>query len=313
MDTGAMDPSLRRGRRLLFCRLARHEHLGREGHEDDHAAQQRSDDQLVGLHRTTLLLIPPTIAAVRVLVVLPTYCEASTILGVVHGVRSVPLGTAPDERADVLVVDDASPDGTADLVEGSFPGPGVSVLRRPAKAGLGSAYRDGFRWGLARGYEAFVEMDADGSHDPSALPTLVAPLSAGADAVIGARYVPGGSIPRWSRWRRALSRGGNLYAARLLRLQTTDATSGYRAYRGDTLRDIDFESITADGYAFQIEGTFRVSQRSGRIDEVPIHFTERSGGRSKMSARIIVEALALVTLWGLRDRAARVQRTSRAH
>lgn len=255
----------------------------------------------------------------RVLVVLPTYCEASTIVEVVHGVRSVPLGGAADERADVLVIDDASPDGTADLVERGFPeagagadsGAGVTVVRRPSKAGLGSAYRDGFRRGLAGGYDVLVEMDSDGSHDPAALPSLLAPLAAGADLVIGARYVPGGSIPRWSRWRRALSRGGNLYAARLLRLATTDATSGYRAYRADTLRDIDFETIAADGYAFQIEGTFRVSRRHGRIEEVPIHFTERAGGRSKMSPRIIVEALVLVTLWGVREQVARVRHASK--
>jgi glycosyltransferase involved in cell wall biosynthesis len=173
---------------------------------------------------------------------------------------------------------------------------------RPAKAGLGSAYRAGFTEGQARGYDVLVEMDSDLSHDPAALPDLLRAVDQGADLVIGSRYVPGGSIPRWSARRRALSRWGNRYAARLLRLDVRDATSGYRCYRSDAVARIDLASVHADGYGFQIEMAYRVAQTGGTIVELPIQFVDRKLGHSKMSSRIIVEALALVTWWGVRDR-----------
>ncbi len=228
----------------------------------------------------------------RVLVVLPTYNEAENIDHVLHRIR----GALPD--AGVLVVDDGSPDGTAEMAEklGEQLG-NIDVLRRDAKSGLGSAYRAGFAWGLERGWEAFVEMDADLSHEPEALPTLIAPLREGVDLVIGSRYVPGGSIPNWRWHRRLLSQGGNVYAAMLLRMQVTDSTSGFRAYRADALRRIDLNAVRAEGYGFQIEMVYQVLQHGGQVTEVPIRFVDRVEGKSKMSMHIVVEALLLVTWW----------------
>jgi dolichol-phosphate mannosyltransferase len=229
----------------------------------------------------------------RVLVVLPTYQEAENIATVLRRLRDA------DRTAHVLVVDDASPDGTADLAVAVGEELGrVDVLRRPGKAGLGSAYRDGFAWGLARGFDAFVEMDSDLSHDPAALPDLLAPLSQGVDVVVGSRYVPGGSIPQWGVHRRALSRAGNVYAALMLGLRVTDLTSGYRAYAASILRRIDLGAVRADGYGFQIEMVHRAALAGGLVTEVPIRFVDRVEGRSKMSMRTIVEALALVSWWG---------------
>lgn len=237
----------------------------------------------------------------RALVVIPTYDEAENIVTVLERVRAA----APDVA--VLVVDDGSPDGTADLAEaaGAEVG-GVSVLRRSGKQGLGSAYRDGFRWGLERGAPVLVEMDADLQHDPAALPGLLAPIEVdAADLVVGSRYIPGGSIPRWRWHRRMLSRWGNRYAGAVLGLGVRDATSGYRAYRADALRSIDLDGVRADGYGFQIEMAYQVARAGGRVAEVPIRFGERSRGVSKMSGRIVVEALVLVTWWALRDRVLR--------
>jgi len=233
---------------------------------------------------------------VRTLVVLPTFNEAANIEEVLRQVRaSVPA-------ADMLVVDDSSPDGTADLAEGIGRELGsVEVMRRPAKSGLGSAYRDGFRLGLARGYDVMVEMDSDLSHDPGSLPALLAAVEKGASLALGSRYVPGGSIPEWSWYRRALSRWGNRYASRVLGLGITDATSGFRAYAADVLAAIAIDDVRADGYGFQIEMAYRVLRCGGTIIEVPISFTDRVRGESKMSSRIIAEALVLVTAWGLRD------------
>ena len=230
------------------------------------------------------------------LVVIPTYEEALNIVEVLTRVR------AAVPQVDILVVDDSSPDGTADLAEavGRELG-GIRVSRRPGKAGLGSAYRHGFAAGLSDGYEALVEMDADLSHDPAALPSLLRELD-GADLVIGSRYVPGGSIPDWTVHRRLLSRWGNRYAAAVLDLGVVDATAGYRAYRADALRRIDFDRVRADGYGFQIEMAHLVATSGGRVVEVPIRFADRTLGRSKMSGRIVVEALVLVTWWGLRER-----------
>ena len=226
--------------------------------------------------------------------VLPTYNEAENLPQVLPRIRAA----VPD--AEVLVVDDNSPDGTADLADSLAAELGrIQVLRRPGKSGIGNAYRAGFRWGLERGFDAFVEMDADLSHDPAQLPDLLAGL-AGADLVIGSRYIPGGSIPNWAPHRRLLSEVGNRYAAVALGMRIRDLTSGFRAYSGATLLDIELDRIRADGYGFQIEMAFRAHRRGWRVTEVPIRFVDRVEGESKMSMRIVVEALALVTLWGLR-------------
>ena len=210
--------------------------------------------------------------------VLPTYNEAANIERMLCSVR----GALPD--AGVLVVDDGSPDKTADLAErvaGEIGG--VDVLRRDAKSGLGSAYRSGFRWGLEHGFEVLVEMDCDFSHDPGALPALVAPLQEGIDLSVGSRYVPGGEIPNWSFGRRFISRGGNIYADVLLGLEVKDSTSGFRAYRAEILRKMDLGAVRAEGYGFQIEMVRQVLQHGGRVTEVPIRFVDRVEGLSKMS------------------------------
>jgi dolichol-phosphate mannosyltransferase len=234
---------------------------------------------------------------VRALVVMPTYNEALNIADVLGQVRAA----AP--AAHVLVVDDGSPDGTADLaVQAGTELGQVEVLRRPGKAGLGSAYRDGFRWGMAHGFDVLVEMDADLSHPPALLPKLLELVDGGADLAIGSRYVPGGSIPDWSFHRKALSRYANKYADFMLRLGVNDTTAGFRAYRSSMLAAIDLDSVRADGYGFQIEMTYRVAYAGGAIRETPIAFTDRIRGTSKMSGDIVVEAMKLVTSWGLRDR-----------
>ena len=239
----------------------------------------------------------------RTLVVLPTYDEAANISEVLRRLREA----CPDVA--VLVVDDNSPDGTAEIAEevGAEIGD-VDVLRRPGKSGLGSAYRDGVRYGLAHGFDVLVEMDSDLSHDPAALPAILRGIEDGADLVIGSRYVRGGSIPDWSWHRRALSKWGNRYAAAVLGFDVRDATSGYRAYRADAMAKIDFHTVRADGYGFQIEMAYRVLATGGTVVEVPISFIDRVRGTSKMSSRIVVEALVLVTWWGVRDRLLRFRR-----
>ncbi len=239
----------------------------------------------------------PALPVGRVLVIVPTYDERETIVPLVTGIR------AAVPAADILVVDDGSPDGTAEIADALGVRLGhVTVMRREEKQGLGAAYRAGFEYGLAHGYDVLVEMDADLSHDPLALPALLDAIRDGADLAIGARYVPGASIPDWSASRRALSRFGNRYAGLVLGHDVTDLTSGYRAYRADALRTVDAASSTAAGYAFQIELAHRVADAGLTITEVPITFTDRVLGRSKMSWRIAVEALVLVTWWRLRER-----------
>jgi len=231
---------------------------------------------------------------VRVLVVVPTYNEAPNVerfLEAVH--EALPA-------AGILVVDDGSPDGTADLAEAAGKRLGdVHVLRRSRKSGLGSAYRAGFAWGLERGYEACVEIDADFSHDPAVLPELLAPLAEGHELAIGSRYVPGGSIPKWSWSRHLLSRGGNAYASAVLGLGVADSTAGFRAYAASLLARLDLPSVRAEGYGFQIEMTYRSKQAGASIVEVPIRFVDRTAGDSKMSGAIVVEALGLVSFWGV--------------
>jgi dolichol-phosphate mannosyltransferase len=234
---------------------------------------------------------------VRTLLITPTYAEVENILEFLGRARAALPG------ADILVVDDNSPDGTADVAEATAADLGkIDVLRRPAKTGLGTAYRAGFAIGLEKGYDVLVQIDADLSHDPSVLPSLLHEIEAGADLVIGSRYVPGGQIPHWPWFRRALSRYGNRYAAGLLGTGVKDATSGYRAYRADTLKAIDYLTTRAKGYGFQIETVYRVHAWGGRITEFPIVFTDRVRGYSKMSWHIFAEELLLVTWWGLRDR-----------
>jgi len=229
----------------------------------------------------------------NVLVVLPTYNEAENIDHVLRRVRS----SLAD--ATVLVVDDGSPDGTAALAEtiGKELG-SIEILRRQDKSGLGSAYRAGFRWGLDHGFDACIEMDADLSHEPEALPELVAPLSEGYELVIGSRYVAGGSIPNWTWHRRMLSRGGNIYASALLGLGVADSTAGFRAYSASVLQRIDLNDVKAEGYGFQIEMTYEAKRAGAAVVEIPIRFIDRVKGESKMSMFIVVEALGLVTWWG---------------
>jgi len=235
---------------------------------------------------------------VRVVVVLPTFNEAENITDVLYQLRAA----VPD--AGILVVDDSSPDGTADLAEVTARAIGgdIQILRREGKAGLGSAYRAGFALGLDQGAEILVEMDSDLSHDPTDLPALLAAVEHSADLAIGSRYVPGGRIPNWSWHRKMLSRWGNRYAAGVLGLAVNDATAGFRAYRATMLSALDLSAVKSEGYTFQIEMTYRLVRRGGRVVEVPIAFVDRVRGTSKMSSRIVVEALGLVTWWAVRDR-----------
>ncbi len=229
----------------------------------------------------------------RLLVVLPTYNEVLNVETMLRTLRSV----VPD--ADILVVDDASPDKTADAAERAGVELGrVTVLRRAGKGGLGSAYRAGFSWGIDHGYDTFVEIDCDFSHDPAALPSLLTAAER-FEVVIGSRYVPGGHIPQWTLSRRLLSRGGNQYASLLLGLGVADSTAGYRVYSRSALEKIDYQSVRADGYGFQIEMTYRARRGGATITEVPISFGDRLRGESKMSSNIVYEALWLVTKWGV--------------
>jgi glycosyltransferase involved in cell wall biosynthesis len=230
---------------------------------------------------------------VRVTVVVPTYNEAGNIERLCREVR---LAAA---EAEILIVDDASPDGTADLAEklDQTLGP-IHVLRRTAKEGLGAAYKSGLRTAIDRGAEICVQIDADLSHDPSVLPALIANVENGADLAIGSRYVPGGLTENWPRRRRWLSRWGNRYAAGLLGLAINDSTAGYRAYCSEALERMEFETVAAEGYGFQIEMTYRLVRIGGKVVEFPITFRDRTEGTSKMSGGIISEALVLVVkLW----------------
>lgn len=233
----------------------------------------------------------------RTLVCTPTYLEVENIEELLRNVRaSVP-------QAHVLVIDDNSPDGTAELAEELAAELGqIEVLRRPGKRGLGSAYRAGFAVAIDRGYDTVAQMDADLSHDPATLPALIDSARRGADLTIGSRYIPGGSIPHWPWLRRALSKWGNFYTGIVLGLSIRDATSGYRAFRASALREIEFDTTKANGYLFQIELAYRVWLRGGRIAELPITFHDRVRGHSKMNPWIAIEELLYVTWWGIRDR-----------
>jgi dolichol-phosphate mannosyltransferase len=235
----------------------------------------------------------------RVAVIIPTYNEADNLERIVARVRSaVPA-------ADVLIADDNSPDGTGDIADKlALADDHVHVLHRAGKQGLGAAYLAGFGWALDRGYGAMVEMDADGSHDPAELPSLLAALE-DADLVVGSRWVKGGTVRNWPRSREVLSRGGNAYARVMLGLSVHDATGGYRAYRAATLQDIGLHSVKSQGYCFQIDLTLRAVRAGKKVVEVPITFTERTQGTSKMSRAIVAEALWKVTEWGIAARLGR--------
>ncbi len=239
-------------------------------------------------------------------VTVPTYEEVENIELLVRRVREA----VPD--AHILIVDDNSLDGTAEKAEalGAELG-GIEVLRRPKKMGLGSAYRAGHAVGVARGFDVMIQIDADLSHNPTDLPRLLAAIERGADLAIGSRYTHGGSVPNWPRHRLALSVLGNRYAAFCLGVDVRDTTAGYRAYRASILDRIDFDTTHSTGYGFQIEMTHRVVLAGGKIEEIPIAFTDRVRGNSKMSWRIIAEAMMLVTWWGLRDRVLRRNRFTR--
>jgi dolichol-phosphate mannosyltransferase len=223
-------------------------------------------------------------------IVLPTYNEAENL----PGIASAILGALP--AATLLVVDDGSPDGTGRLADGLAAADArVRVRHRPAKQGLGRAYLDGFEIALAGGAAIVVQMDADWSHDPAALPSLIGPVVEGAaDLVIGSRYTKGGGVVDWGFGRRLVSRGGSLFARFVLRLAPHDLTGGFKAWRAATLATIPFEGIHAGGYVFQIEMTFRATRLGARIVEIPIIFRDRRVGLSKMSRRIVVEALVVV-------------------
>ena len=243
---------------------------------------------------------------VRTLVITPTYLEAENIEEFLRRAR------AAVPNVDILVVDDNSPDGTADIAEKTAAELGnIDVLRRPAKQGLGTAYRAGFAIGLEKGYAVVVQIDADLSHDPAVLPNLLREVESGADLAIGSRYVPGGETPHWPWFRRALSRYGNGYASFVLGTAVHDGTAGFRAYRADTLKAIDYSTTRAKGYGFQLETAYRVHLWGGRIVELPIVFTDRVRGHSKMTWRVAAEELLLVTWWGIRDRFRRVWRRLR--
>jgi glycosyltransferase involved in cell wall biosynthesis len=232
----------------------------------------------------------------RTLVVVPTHNEAENVGAVLDEIeKHLP-------EADVLVVDDASTDGTRDVVrERAGFGDRVQLLERGAKLGLASAYLEGFHVALDRGYDAIAEIDADRSHDPSVLPTMLDIAKHEIDVVIGSRYVPGGSVTGWSHRRTWLSRWGNRYAAIVLGLAINDATAGYRVYRTDALRRLDLDAISSDGYVFQIEMTYRAVAAGMSVVEVPIVFRDRVAGHSKMSSHIVREAFTRVTWWGLSD------------
>ncbi|MCD4525735.1 polyprenol monophosphomannose synthase [Nocardioides sp. cx-173] len=241
----------------------------------------------------------------RVVIVVPTYNEAANLPLIVQRLRRA------QPEVDILVVDDASPDGTGDLADGlAAEDPHVQVLHRRAKEGLGAAYVEGFRWALQEGYDVIGEMDADGSHQPEELGGLLDAI-VGADLVIGSRWIPGGSVVNWPRSRQALSRGGNLYVRVLLGIDVHDATSGFRLFRSSALEKIDLDQVRSTGYVFQTDLVFRTLHAGLTVREVPIEFVERVRGDSKMTPEVARESLVRITRWGLGERAQQVRRAVR--
>jgi dolichol-phosphate mannosyltransferase len=244
-------------------------------------------------------------------VVIPTYDERDSLPVVLNRLRDA----VPD--ADALVVDDNSPDGTGALADELAAADNrLHVLHRATKTGLGAAYVAGFRWALERGYDVVVEMDADGSHAPEDLPPLLDALvthvdaAGGADVVLGSRYVPGGKVANWPRYREWLSRGGNYYSRTALGVGINDLTGGFRAYRRHVLERIDLSTVASQGYCFQVDLAWRSVRAGFTVVEVPIVFTEREQGQSKMTSAIVLEALWRVTAWGMQRRVARLRRRS---
>ncbi|SDQ73540.1 dolichol-phosphate mannosyltransferase [Curtobacterium sp. UNCCL20] len=233
------------------------------------------------------------------LVIVPTYDEAENVRAIAEAV----LDAVP--TAHLLVVDDGSPDGTADIVRAiAADDPRVHLLERSGKLGLGTAYVAGFRWGLERGYPLLVEMDADGSHPADRLPALIDAVRSDERVAlsIGSRWVPGGSVVDWPLRREVLSRGANTYARFALGLHVRDITAGFRVYRANTVARMDLDSVDSKGYCFQVDMTLRVDDLGGRIVEVPIRFRDRVHGVSKMSRSIVLEAMLRVTQWGFQRR-----------
>ena len=229
------------------------------------------------------------------LIVVPTYNERDNVRGIAGRLLAALPG------AELLFVDDNSPDGTGALLdELTANEPRVHVMHRAGKLGLGTAYVEGFGWGLARGYDFLFEMDADGSHDPRYLPQMVALAEDGADVVVGSRYVPGGGTENWSLGRKLLSRGGSLYARIILGIDVRDVTAGFVCWRRAALEAIDLSTITSNGYSFQIEMKYRAIGNHLRVVETPIVFVDRRVGQSKMSRAIVAEAL--IQVWRLRLR-----------
>lgn len=227
------------------------------------------------------------------LVCIPTYNERDNLEPIVRAVL------AADPRVDILVVDDNSPDGTGELADRlAAAEPRVRVLHREKKQGLGRAYLHAFRWALAEPYTYVIEMDADFSHDPSYLPTLLDTAQAGADLVLGSRYVTGGGTVNWGVGRKLISRGGSLYARSILGVRVRDLTGGFKCFHRRVLESLDLDAVQSSGYAFQIELTYRALRKGFRVSEVPIVFEDRRVGQSKMSRRIFLEALTMV--WKLR-------------
>jgi dolichol-phosphate mannosyltransferase len=237
-------------------------------------------------------------AGERALVIIPTYNEIESIPRTLSRLRAA----CPD--VDVLVADDNSPDGTGDLCDDYAKRDAhIHVLHRAGKEGLGAAYRAGFAWGLARGYDLLVEMDADGSHPPETLPQMLAVARDGADLVIGSRWVEGGGVVNWPLSRQAISRSGSMISRFFLGLGVRDVTAGFRVYRSAVLAALDLGSVDSIGYGFQVDMTFRTARAGFRIVEVPIVFAERERGVSKMSGSIVREAGLSVVRWGLSARA----------
>jgi dolichol-phosphate mannosyltransferase len=229
----------------------------------------------------------------RVLVITPTFNEVDNIE------RFVAATLAVVPWAHVLIVDDASPDGTGAVADGLVARDArVSVLHRPGKLGLGRAYVEGFRWGLARGFELLFEMDADLSHDPAHLPAFLAAFERGADVVVGSRNVPGGGVRGWGAGRNALSKGGSLYSRLVLGVGVRDLTTGFKGYTRRAVEELGIETLESNGYSFQIETTYRAVARGLRVVEVPIVFVDRRAGESKMNTAIFLEAVGIV--WKIR-------------
>jgi dolichol-phosphate mannosyltransferase len=249
--------------------------------------------------------VETTVDVGRVLVIIPTYEERENIERIIGRVRvSVP-------EAEVLVADDASPDGTGEIADRiAAEDDHVHVMHRAGKEGLGAAYVAGFRWGMKHGFDVLVEMDADGSHQPEELPRLLGALRDN-DLVIGSRWVRGGRVENWPKKREALSRGANTYSRLLLGFDVRDSTGGFRAYRATTLGKIGIDDVMSQGYCFQVDLTQRTVRCGLRVAEVPITFVERTHGASKMSRDIMVEAFLRLTQWGLEYRLGRFTRRGR--